>query len=319
MNRHTYSTKEENAVVQNPMLAWARISNTGRAGSWKKESIVFPGGGHLQGIQRGAVNGKAYLVMSGSTDTESYFVTLPFNVGQSESLAGQVAEKTHYTKVADAPLRHAGGIQLIGDVLVIGVEDNKTKSTSTVFFYDLSDPSLPEKLAVEMFRKGEEYVSTAGAVGIVKTMGKHILAVASWNAATIDLYVSNGVSLFDAGCQFELLCTWKEESARRESWLDKNWGHYQGVNLLADIAGNLYLVGFNDLKTDDWMDLYVLDMNARPDEMVVKIGKKKVDLNMGAHFRFGGGICIQSPDHLITYATERNVDEVTYFNELWLQ
>jgi hypothetical protein len=314
---NTANRSDENIVVQNPMLAWARISDVGKVGTWEKGAIPFPTGGHLQGIQRGVANGNAYLVVSASSDTESYFVTLPFNSLESDALAGQSAVSTHYTTVSKMPLRHSGGIHLIGDVLLVGAEDNEGKNASTVFFYDLSNPSVPKKLAVEVVRHGEPYVSTAGAVGIVKINDKHILAVATWNADTIDFYASNGLRLFDAGCQFEFLCTWNSDKANRVGWIDQNWGHYQGTNLFADAGGNLYLVGFNDLKTDDWMDLYALDMNAQPDEMVVKIGKKKVALTKGAHFRYGGGICVHSPTDIVVYATERNVGETTCLNELW--
>ena len=309
---------DQNILLQDPMRAWDRISDAGLYGTWARGTVEFPNGGHLQGIQRGVAGDRPYLVLSGSSDTESYFVTLVFDSDKEAALSEQSAESVHYPTISKDPLRHAGGIQLIGDILVVGAEDNEGKNHSAVFFYDLSNPRVPKELKVKVERLGEPYRSTAGAVGIVKQEDRHILAVATWDADTIDFYTSNGLPLCDEGCQFNFMKRWEIAAADKTEWIDQNWGHYQGLNLFSDMAGNLYAAGFNDLVNADWMDLYALNLAHTPDKMLVKVGKKRVALTKGSHFRYGGGLWLRSSDELVGYATERNVGDQTHLGELWV-
>jgi hypothetical protein len=141
---------DQNILLQDPMRAWDRISDAGLYGTWARGTVEFPNGGHLQGIQRGVAGDRPYLVLSGSSDTESYFVTLVFDSDKEAALSEQSAESVHYTTISKDPLRHAGGIQLIGDILVVGAEDNEGKNHSAVFFYDLSNPRVPKELKVKV-------------------------------------------------------------------------------------------------------------------------------------------------------------------------
>ena len=45
------------------------------------------------------------------------------------------------------PLRHAGGMQLAGDVLAVGLEDNQQKTRSEIQFWDVADPARLVQLA----------------------------------------------------------------------------------------------------------------------------------------------------------------------------
>ncbi|NQV34472.1 MAG: hypothetical protein HQ515_17390 [Phycisphaeraceae bacterium] len=130
--------------------------------------------------------------MSRDSNTQAYFVTAVFDAGLSNG--GEIRHlQVLPSDGRQPPLRHAGGMQLIGDYLVIGVEDNQDKLRSQIQFWDVSKPFAPElRVPLTVMREGTvPGDQTAGAVGILKYDRHHLLVVANWDAEHLDVHMSS--------------------------------------------------------------------------------------------------------------------------------
>ena len=132
---------DANTQIPNVVDAFSRIPEQGDIGEIGTGYTDFPQGGHLQGIQRSYVveDRAATMIISGSSASESYLLArslpLPLN---ADSLSAPICASEpedsddvgtvlHYHKLSDAPLKHAGGIQIIGQYLVVGLEDDSKR------------------------------------------------------------------------------------------------------------------------------------------------------------------------------------------------
>ncbi len=179
--------RDENTKVADVLSAFEAQGDDASVIEFTIEDWTIPSGGHLQGIQR-THTAKPYFIISGSSDHEAYFIV----VGKVTDGYGIVQKKI----ISCDPYRHAGGIQIIGDCLVVGVEDNSKRNKSRVCFFDIKDPekAIGDPI-ITIPREGEEKLATAGAVAIVKRPADHLVIVGSWDSDTLDFYRSNGMAL----------------------------------------------------------------------------------------------------------------------------
>ena len=286
------------------------------------EGWSIPSGGHLQGIQRmnipsktsGGVS-KEFFVISGSSDNEAYFIV----VGRTEGGYAIVQKKA----ICKEPYRHAGGIQIIGNYLVVGVEDNLEKDKSKVCFFDITNPEKPiGDPIITIQRRGEEKRATAGAVAIVKRPADYLLIVGSWDSDTLDFYRSNGTYLGEcdpkgeSNCKFTYWQTWDKDNASRKGWCDETWGSYQNLNLISDVDDRLFLLGYYcSEEEEDYIDLYSLDLDKPSSEVIKKEDSRFVECKAGASFKYGGGAYAKDENSLVSYACERDCQSKTIINE----
>ena len=128
--------------------------------SFQNKLDVNNNGGHLQGIQYYKHNQNEYFYLTGSSDSNSYYVVLKMDVENSVISVNNILPK---------PYKHAGGFQISNNFMAIGVEDNSARNKSKVFIYSIDNPEEPpqEPLAI-IERSGEEKKATAGCVGIIE-------------------------------------------------------------------------------------------------------------------------------------------------------
>jgi len=205
------------------------------------------------------------------------------------------------------PLRHPGGFQIIGDFLIVGVEDDHEKMRSQIQFWDLSNPFQPILNApLTVFRHSKTIKEkTAGALGICKRKSDHLLAVGNWHSATVDFYRSNGYPLNDNRCRFEdkTIIRWDKKIANKKNWKpNRKWGTYQSINLFADDEYNIYMVGFDRFWRRDFADLFALDMKKPTNNIIQKLDSKHMKLKGGATFLHAGGLYIKSSEELQLYS-----------------
>jgi hypothetical protein len=205
-------------------------------------------------------------------------------------------------RASSSPLDHCGGCQTVADFLVAGVEDFNSRRTSEVQFWDLA--SAPAQIgAMTIHRSGPPNVSTAGAVGMSSFRRGAALAVATWDAETVDFYSSAADPFQSSGLAF--LFTWRKAGANKSGWIDGNFGIYQNVNLVTQRDGQLFLVGFNRNDAgDDFMDLFSVDLNAPPASALKKVAKKHMFCSDGCSFDKGAGIFIPASSRFEVYAVK---------------
>ncbi len=300
---------EENIKMRNVRSSFERQCEDAAVIEFDMAGWSTPSGGHLQGIQRMDIDGRMYFIISGSSDDAAYFIV----VGRTSRGFGIVQRKI----ICGEPYRHAGGIQVIGDYLAVGVEDNLERDRSRVYFFDVSNPGEPiGEPIVTIQREGPEKLATAGAVAVAKRARDYLLIVGSWDSDTLDFYRSNGVALREPGCEFTYWQTWSKNDARKENWCDDVWGSYQNLNLMSDIHDRLFLVGYHcNADNEDRIDLYSLDLSKSPSEMIRKESSKIAKCKQGASFKYGGGVYIKDEDSLVSYACEKNCRDKTVINE----
>ncbi len=306
---------DENMKMHNVRSSFERQSEDVTVIEFAMDGWSVPSGGHLQGIQRMDIGSREYLIVSGSSDDAAYFIV----VGKTSRGYGIVQRKI----ICGEPYRHAGGIQVIGDYLAVGVEDNLERNRSRVYFFNVSNPEEPiGKPIITIQREGAEKLSTAGAVAVAKRARDYLLIVGSWDSDTLDFYRSNSVALGECGsdgksrCEFTYWQTWSKDDACKENWCDETWGSYQNLNLVSDIHDRLFMIGYYcNADNEDYVDLYSLDFGKSPSEMIRKESSKIAKCKQGASFKYGGGGYIKDEDSLVSYACEENCRDKTVINE----
>ncbi len=151
---------------------------------------------HWQGVQRPMSGGGRYLVVSRSLETESTdvsFVVVEMASRNDDGLrfrSNRLAPSIDFdstpppledTVVAIVPHEvgylHAGGIQLLGNVLAVPFETGNP--TSKVVLFDLADPLNPVRLENEVIHATPDGVSSEAGTA---TLGKLADGRSSWSS-----------------------------------------------------------------------------------------------------------------------------------------
>ncbi len=276
-------------------------------------------GSHFQGIQRARTG--PYLFVSGSSDRVSHLfvVKLGSRPGSGRFRSNRLTtnlppQQDVVIKTVDisSDYTHAGGIQVIGDVLVVGVEEG---NGSKVVFYDVKNPEMPVRLPQEVLRgpgSGLPLIAgpnlSAGATGIAKRPdGRYVLLVARYNSNIIDFYLSGTTNLRSPN--FLYLSTWQERELLAEQGMDREFGNYQNINLVQQCNGDLFLVGLHKntaimVAGEDWADLFRLDFTPVNQAVVTKVANRHMYCQYQCNFDAGAGVFVSPDRHLSIYGIE---------------
>jgi hypothetical protein len=243
--------------------------------------IKPPHGGHFQGIER---------------LSDSLFIVTASSAGYSYYLTASSDFKTHGSvvslhKITNAPFRHAGGCQVYGHTMIVGVEDNHAKDKSDIIMVSFNSAGYQTAQYTMAHRSGVVKRSTAGAVGFARLAnGRYMVAVGDWDSRAIDLYLSHTGS----DTMFDLLATFSVPDRDR-------WVSYQNLNLLTDSSGRLYLIAMGLDRLNDRADLYELNVSPHQADMRL-LSSRNFKCRGGAGFRYASGIGINPDGKLIIYS-----------------
>ena len=306
-----------NVTVADVAVALDNLPDQGTLLKFSKGSFDLPRGGHLQGIQMrfDAARDRHVMFLSHDSQTVAYLIIVEFPADLTRD--GRVIHlHTFPSDGKSPPLRHAGGIQLAGSVLAVGLEDNQLKTRSEVQFWNVSVPEKPTQLEhLTVRRSGPVKEKTAGAVALVQRVNDHLLAVANWDSRAIDFYKSNGKPLADSECRFEHHARWSDAEADKANWSpDTAFAPYQAVNFVRQSDDQLYLLGFaTDATGKNVVDLFSLDLDQKPGTMLRKTATKIVTLRGENRFQFSGG-CSTRDGKATILSSPREVDSETLIN-----
>lgn len=238
-------------------------------------------GGHLQGIQLYHET----LIVSGSSKEFGYLAFFQ-KLSNDFRFVG-------LKKLATDPLNHAGGFQVDGNWLAVGVEDPVGKRNSIIQLFDVSNFENLQKAPIyTLRRKGEYEYSTAGAVALLKREDHFLLAVGTWDSRTIDFYISNNTDPYSKGFAFTKWTTWDSRTAIRRKWVDKKYASYQSLQLTQDSTG-VYITGFcRTFNGTDRADVFRMHTDADPYTMMQKVASYQVQCAGPVTFRNGAGFAI---------------------------
>jgi len=238
--------------------------------------------GHFQGIQLIDIAGIEKLLISGSSFTQAYILQVDLTQRKTEKLI----------TLMNAPYRHAGGIQVSTPFLLVGIEDNFTKTVSKVGLYSYLDANLHKAEPNSVIdRKGKVKRQTAGATGLLSFQDQYLAVVANWDSRNWDFYDVNPEK-----DEWELLKSFVAPD---------HWPSYQSINLIKD-NNAIYAIGFYQKKTFGYADLILLSKleNFRP--ILEQIVTKKFLCANGADFSTAAGLQVDDNGKLHIWATQRD-------------
>jgi len=259
-------------------------------------------GGHLQGIQYLNYKQKDYYVLSGSSDTYSYYSIVKIGKENLVISTNNILEK---------PFKHAGGFQIYNNLMAIGVEDNNAKNKSKVFIFLLDNPEKPpEKPLAIIERMGTFKRATAGCVGITIIRDKVLVVVGDWDTEHLDFYRIDREKLGLDGEALELEYSIKAKKMDKSSWIDESWLAYQNINMIKDSSGKLFLLGMtsNDAG-ENILDLYEIETENLSNFKLKKIYSKKFTQNEHTKFRWGAGIYLSDDHQLKVLSCGEHIDK----------
>jgi len=265
------------------------------------------GSGHIQGIQLYSQGGVDYVYMTRSDPKVAYMLTA--------KLDGTTATVLSIDTLMLEPYGHPGGFQIFGNYLAVGIEDADKRNTSRVVVYDLEkgdNKSWADPLHV-IKRDGAYERVTAGCVGLTQ-VGKYIvMAVGNWHSRELDFYISPFDKFIKGEDGFRLIHSMNMAKVSKEGWSDAAWHSYQNINLFADGADRLYLVGLGG----EGAELYQLQIVHRASESgqspiqdaikIKKLQTKTLSISGNASFNAGAGISQLPNGELILLAAPDDV------------
>lgn len=240
-------------------------------------------GGHLQGVQLFTRDDAEYAILSGSSGTEAYYAVAKLD-GPAEVLSLNL--------LMHKPFKHAGGIQIYQDFLIVGIEDNTSKDKSKVCLYQVKDPRKPPvEPLTQTGRSGKPLRSTAGCAGMAGIGDRYLAVVGDWDTKHLDFYLIDENRIEKGVDAFENVYSIDTEKVDRTGWVDNEWLAYQNINLFRDTDGQLYLVGLGqNEEQENRADLYLVEHNNLTEFTLKKLLSRSFDCSEGSSFRSGAGI-----------------------------
>lgn len=273
--------------------------------SFSNNKEINNSGGHLQGVQLIPSETNKYAVLSGSSDSYSYYSIVKL---------GDKNEVLSVNKLMDKPFKHAGGFQIFQNYLAVGIEDNSEKDKSKVCIYDISDPENPPVKPISVIeRAGKPLRSTAGCVGITKYKNKALVAVGDWNTKNIDFYSCN----FDeiGKNPTEKIYSIDTEKQSKKGWINKDWFSYQNINLFSIDQKELFLIGLGqNKKSENIADLFSLKEDESGNFSLIKLATKTFNCKNESSFKAGAGVVLLDDGNFEIISCSYNIESVSYLN-----
>jgi hypothetical protein len=240
---------------------------------------------------------------------------------------------------------HAGAMQLVGDVLAIGLEGPLGSETreDIVVFLDVSNPESPKILGeLSLAPHGD----AASLAALTKTAySTYVLIVTGRNNDYLWVFESTSTDFSDPGFAWNFLDEWSE--SQDETYLGASWpsdlcawndwdcNHpHQTLNFVREgsLAGDLYIIGIRNksgggpFDDDDYFDLYRAEWcNNNRTQCQTEPGaglqftlrhiqtrhisaKSTSDGEDLVNFAASGGVYISPTGEIIIYGTEHDND-----------
>ena len=304
---HFITLAQHNPVADNPFIeSFKQIKPKGDIITCYNSLPVNNFGGHVQGVQTIERDEQMYIIITGSSDSYSYFAVLK---------ASENCESISVNKILDKPYKHAGGFQVYKNLMAIGVEDNEAKDKSKVLIYDIQNPkNIPVKPLTVIERKGPYKRATAGCVGITQYKNTLLMVVGDWDSRHLDFYTAPIEGIEKTDLTFTLVSSLDMESASRQNWTDPSWLSYQNINLFTDEKDQMYLIGMtSDENNTEIADLFEIAVNSMSTFSLKKISTLNLKGHKNTLFRWGSGVEYRGDRSLRIISTSENLTEHSTF------
>lgn len=185
-----------------------------------------------------------------------------------------------------ASFYHAGGCQVVGDVLAVPSETGQNQSV--VAFFDLSDPLNIQELHATLRISRDSRDAAAVGVTAVTRSGQEAWLAAVYDSGTVDFYESPDLP---GGAPFAHLFAFKVQEK-----------HHQSLLLLTDASERVFAVGLNRtfLGSNDLV-LYEVDLVGQS----MTADPRRPYSPDGGALRWGAGLEVRGQE-LVMHCTSRN-------------
>ncbi len=245
--------------------------------------IKMPNGeGHLQGVQAIEKNGIEKLLISGSSLTQAYVLQVDLATRKTDTLISLMKE----------PYRHAGGIQVSEPYMIVGIEDNFTKTSSKVCLYNCRDGNLYKaRPTFTMDRKGEPKRQTAGSTGLLAIDTGYLMVVSNWDSRNWDFYRIDPEK--------------NEQKMLASFAAPDDWASYQSINLIRDEEA-IYAIGFYNKERIGYADLILVSNLETFEPIMEKVHTKTFNCTNAVDFGAAAGLQVDQEGSLHIWGTQRD-------------
>lgn len=285
---------DQNPPLQDVAAAFAKLPTKGYV---RKLPIATADNliGHVQGM---ALYQRRWVILTHDTVTgPGYFFVYDLRTGSHRTFPIRTPEGS----------RHPGGIQILGDYLVVGVEPSASVGVpSWVYFYDLTNIATrgPVLLPAPQIKNTTRGVA---CVGLTKISNFYLLA--TYSDGVVSFYQSNDKRLGDPALKFNT----NPLFSFRPSANGKNVG-YDNMGFVIDQRQNPYLIGLRGDEYEnvivDYGELWAIDPHARSARLVSSTHFYTETENtgqVGPHFRFGASVTVLGPTDLQLCCSSRSL------------
>lgn len=239
-------------------------------------------GGHLQGVQWIKKNGAEKLLISGSSRQQAYVLRVDLATRKTDTLIALMKE----------PYRHAGGIQVSDPYMVVGIEDNFTKTSSKVCVYNYHDGDLYKaRPTLTMDREGGPKQQTAGSTGLLAIDIGYLMVVSNWDSRNWDFY-----HIDPEKNQQKMLASFAAPD---------DWASYQSINLIKDEEA-IYAIGFYNKEHMGYADLILVSSLETFEPILEKVRTKTFNCTDEVDFSTAAGLQVDKGGNLHIWGTQRN-------------
>lgn len=248
-----------------------------------RNEIKIPSeGGHLQGVQVIEKNGTEKLLISGSSLTQAYVLQVDLTTRKTDTLIVLMKE----------PYRHAGSIQVSEPYIVVGIEDNFTKTASKVCLYNYHHGNLyTAQPNFTMDRKGKPKRQTAGSTGLLAIENGYLMVVSNWDSRNWDFYRIDPEK--------------NEQKMLASFAAPNNWASYQSINLIRDEKA-IYAIGFYNKESVGHADLILVSSLENFEPIMEKVRTKTFNCTNAVDFGAAAGLQVDNKGNLHIWGTQRD-------------
>jgi N-acetylmuramoyl-L-alanine amidase len=195
---------------------------------------------------------------------------------------------------------HAGGCQVIGDILVIPSEAQDNKSI--VCFFDVSDPlNVVEIPELRVFND----IRDAAAVGITNVTrdGREVWILAVFDSGTVDVYQS-----LDLAGRVPFTKIFSDKVSEK---------HHQAMPLVTDTTNRVCALGLNrTFLGDDVVAVYAIDFAAGTVTLFPDPSKSDFEFKTheGGSLRWGAAVEIVSDSAVVMHCTSKHYTNGCHVN-----
>ena len=229
---------------------------------------------------------------------------------------------------------HPGGMQHIGDIVVLALEAGEGGQPSTkILFLDVRDPEnptmLPRPFVPGTGKAGVVAITPCGSgrEGLPCPTGHYLMLITGGNNEEVLFFESTTDDLTSDDLDWKPLDTWHKDELIGSSWPD----NHQTLHFLRQADGRLFLAGARSVGTiegyfgDDYIDLYEVGINGSQIELSHRSTRHMISHPTGegvydplrqevlygarlASFAAASGFHITPKGELLFYATEHDND-----------